>query len=185
MMMLPPIFWQKAEGKTLLGEMVCAAKGSSHLLDRSLLKERNKRISSRYVNVNLQREKERKKTNTEATGRLAQIWPIQRGTETDKDSSKWICVLDWRQTGGCGLKWVAEVVLNMSMHAKISWYASECILCAGPRSHHFRVSAPQMSNTTGRQIRQKRARRMQDCGWNQASWNSPDRTGRLSETVCG
>lgn len=43
-------------------------------MDRSLLKERNKRISSRYVNVNLQREKERKKkTNTEATGRLAQV----------------------------------------------------------------------------------------------------------------
>ena len=51
---------------------MCAAGGGSHLLDRSLLKERNKRISSRYVNVNLQREKE-KKTNTEATGRLAQI----------------------------------------------------------------------------------------------------------------
>lgn len=66
-------------------------------MDRSLLKERNKRISSRYVNVNLQREKERKKkkTNTEATGRLAQIWPIQRGTETDRESNtKSICVLD-------------------------------------------------------------------------------------------
>lgn len=84
--MLPPIICPKAEGKTLLGEVVCAAGGGgggSHLLDRSLLKERNKRISSRYVNVNLQREKERKKTNTEATGRLAQISPIQRETETD------------------------------------------------------------------------------------------------------
>lgn len=61
LLMLPPIFCLKAEGKTPQGEMVCAAGGGSHLLDRSLLKERNKRISSRYVNVNLQREKERKK----------------------------------------------------------------------------------------------------------------------------
>lgn len=75
-----------------------------------------------------ERKREKKKTNTEATGRLAQIWPIQRGTETDRESnSKSICVLDLRQTGGCGLKWVAEVVSNMSMHAKISLYASECI----------------------------------------------------------
>lgn len=58
----------------------------SHLLNRSLLKERNKRISSRYVNVNLQREGEKKKkTNTEATGRLAQIWPLQTVTGTDSE----------------------------------------------------------------------------------------------------
>lgn len=56
-------------------------------MDRSLLKERNKRISSRYVNVNLQREKERKKTNTEATGRLAQIWPSQTVTGTESGSN--------------------------------------------------------------------------------------------------
>lgn len=60
-------------------------------MDRSLLKERNKRISSRYVNVNLQREKERKKkTNTEATGRLAQIWDI---TESDRDREQQL--VDW------------------------------------------------------------------------------------------
>lgn len=58
----------------------------SHLLNRSLLKERNKRISSRYVNVNLQGEGEKKKkTNTEATGRLAQIWPLQTVTGTDSE----------------------------------------------------------------------------------------------------
>lgn len=55
----------------------------SHLLDRSLLKERNKRISSRYVNVNLQRERE-KKTDTEATGRLARITAIWRGTDSEQ-----------------------------------------------------------------------------------------------------
>lgn len=58
---LPKSRW---ENPATVGEMVCTAKGSSHLLDRSLLKERNKRISSRYVNVNLQREKERKKKQT-------------------------------------------------------------------------------------------------------------------------
>ena len=60
----------------------------SHLLDRSLLKERNKGISSRYVNVNLQREEERKqKTNTEATGRLAQIFASQTETESRRESN--------------------------------------------------------------------------------------------------
>ena len=48
---------------------VCAVEGFgdwgwSHLLDRSLLEKRNKRISSRYVNVNLQRERGRKKRQT-------------------------------------------------------------------------------------------------------------------------
>lgn len=48
--------------------------GEAHLLHRSLLKERNKRISSRYVNVNLQREKEReRKKNTEANRQVRKL----------------------------------------------------------------------------------------------------------------
>lgn len=62
--------------------------------------------------------------------------------------------------------------------------AFACVPCVGTWSHHFRVSAPQMSNTTGRQIRQRGARRMQDSGWSLASWNSPDRTGGRSVSVC-
>lgn len=80
----------KAEGKKLLGEVVCVQQRGSHLLDRSLLKERNKRISSRYVNVNLQRERE-KKTNTEATGMLAQMWPIQTVTRKEREQQ----LVDW------------------------------------------------------------------------------------------
>lgn len=68
----------------------------SHLLDRSLLKERNKRISSRYVNVNLQREREKKQT--QATGRLARITAIWRGTHAG--SQLVIVSLIWRETGG-------------------------------------------------------------------------------------
>lgn len=72
-------------GGPLLGEVMCAPGRVSHLLDRSLLKERNKRISSWYVNVNLQREREKKKkTDTEATGRLARIMAIWRGADSEQ-----------------------------------------------------------------------------------------------------
>lgn len=69
----------------------------SHLLDRSLLKERNKRISSRYVNVNLQREREKKQT--QATGRLARITAIWRGTDAGQQLVI-VSLIEGKQEGG-------------------------------------------------------------------------------------
>lgn len=68
---------------------MCSREGS-HLLDRSLLKEGNKGISSRYVNVNLQGEREKKKTNTEATGKVSTDFAItgnDRVREWDGESN--------------------------------------------------------------------------------------------------
>lgn len=66
---------------------VCAAEGwGSHLLDRSLLKERNKGISSRYVNVNLQREKERKQKDKHwSNGQASTALGI---TDSDTDAER-------------------------------------------------------------------------------------------------
>lgn len=94
----------------------------SHLLDRSLLKERNKRISSRYVNVNLQREREKKQT--QATGRLARITAIWRGTEAGQQLVV-VSLIEGKQEGGAALKWV---ILNMFMCANMSASSTERLL---------------------------------------------------------
>lgn len=88
----------------------------SHLLDRSLLKERNKRISSRYVNVNLQREREKKQT--QATGRLARITAIWRGTHAGQQLVI-VSLIGGKQEGGAALKRAADVILNMFMCLRV------------------------------------------------------------------
>lgn len=59
---------------------MCSCRGS-HLLDRSLLKKRNKRISSRYVNVNLRGEKERERQ----TGSNGQVSTDLAITDSDRN----------------------------------------------------------------------------------------------------
>lgn len=58
----------------------CVLYRRSHLLDRSLLKERNKGISSWYVNVNLQREERKHKQKSSRSYHM----PSQRGKRGER-----------------------------------------------------------------------------------------------------
>lgn len=59
---------------------------------------------------------------------------------------------------------------NMCLHQCVC----VCVYaCTRPHLHHFRVFTPQTTDTTGGQIHQKGARRMQGGSWSQANWNSP------------
>lgn len=127
----------------------------SHLLDRSLLKERNKGISSRYVNVNLQRERERKQT--QATGRLARITAIWRGTEAGQQLVI-VSLIEGKQEGGAALKWVADVILNMFTCANVSATSTERLLdhidpvseCLSKRDRQADSSENRRGRTDGR-----------------------------------
>lgn len=125
-----------ARGETLpVGGGGVRAAGGSHLLDRSLLKERNKRISSRYVNVNLQREKERKRTNTEANGQVSTD-QTGRGTVSGSVSS------------------------IQGRRASVVWSGGQrrsgvFIHVLGPHSNHFTASIQQPSDMTGRRNHQE------------------------------
>lgn len=169
--------------------MVCVLLEGSHLLNRSLLKKRNKRISSRYVNVNLQREKEREKKDKHwSNGQVSTDLAI---TDSDGNREREQQLVDrcpWLKSDwGFGfLKWTAAVVLNAALHntirasSGVSMIICACknvrvrvYACVRPHLHHFRMFTPQTNNTTGGQIRQKGARRMQGGSWSRAIWNSP------------
>lgn len=135
------------------------------------------------------REKERKKKDKHwSNGQVSTDLAI---TDSDRNGEREEQLVDWclwlkSDWGFSFLKWIAAVVLNAALHmsALACWDASTIICacinvcvcvyaCTRPHLHHFRVFTPQTTDTTGGQIHQKGARRMQGGSWSQANWNSP------------
>lgn len=168
-------------GKTLLGEVMCVQQRGGGLTSwTEACWKRGIRglVLGMSMWICRERRREKKKTNTEATGRLAQIWASQTVTQMQREQQ----LVDWcpwlKEDGGfTGLKWIAAVALrvcvcmhvNLSLWLHVTASAFVCVVVRWrPRLHHFRVSTLQINNATGRQIHQKGVRLMQDSCWSQA-----------------